>query len=312
MYELIQAGPRTYYVDCPSKIGVYVTGEGEACIIDSGNDKDAGKKVLKLLDEKGLKLKAIYNTHSHADHVGGNKLIQDRTGCSIYAPGLERVYAEHTILEPIMLYGSRPIKELTHKFFKAGESTVGELTDDVLPEGLEVIPLPGHSFDMCGYRTSDGVVFIADSLCSAETLEKYQIGFLYDTAQYLESLEKVKGLDAELFVPSHAEACRDIVPLADFNILKVRETADKICEICSCGSDVQAGAEGDMYASGSGAGRSFDDILAELFTFYGLTMNISQHALVGSTVKAYLSYLRDMGRIDTVIEDNRLLWKTKE
>ena len=49
MYELIQAGERTYYIDCPSKIGIYRIDDEKVCLIDSGNDKDAGKKVLKIL-----------------------------------------------------------------------------------------------------------------------------------------------------------------------------------------------------------------------------------------------------------------------
>ena len=49
MYELIQGGERTYYIDCPAKIGIYKCSENEVYIIDSGNDKDAGKRILKIL-----------------------------------------------------------------------------------------------------------------------------------------------------------------------------------------------------------------------------------------------------------------------
>ena len=80
MYELIQAGERTYYIDCPAKIGIYRMDETRVCLIDSGNDKDAGKKVLKILEANGWKLDRILNTHFHADHVGGNRLLQERTG----------------------------------------------------------------------------------------------------------------------------------------------------------------------------------------------------------------------------------------
>ena len=75
MYELVQVGENTFYMDCPSKVGFYRTGGNEVVIIDSGNDKDAGKKIRKILDAQGWQLKAIYNTHSHADHVGGNQYL---------------------------------------------------------------------------------------------------------------------------------------------------------------------------------------------------------------------------------------------
>lgn len=45
MYELVQAGERTYYINSPAKIGLYLEGERDVYLIDSGNDKDAGRKV---------------------------------------------------------------------------------------------------------------------------------------------------------------------------------------------------------------------------------------------------------------------------
>ena len=100
MYELIQVAENSYYIQSPAKIGLVLTGEGEVCLIDSGSDKSAAKKVRKILDANGWKLKAIYNTHSHADHIGGNRYLQEQTGCRIYAPGIERDFTEHPVLEP--------------------------------------------------------------------------------------------------------------------------------------------------------------------------------------------------------------------
>lgn len=48
MYELIQAGPRSFYINSPVKIGVYLIDDEKVCLIDSGNDKDAGRKVRQL------------------------------------------------------------------------------------------------------------------------------------------------------------------------------------------------------------------------------------------------------------------------
>ena len=49
MYELIQAGEQSYYVQCPAKIGIYKKTETEVYLIDSGCDKDAGRPVRKIL-----------------------------------------------------------------------------------------------------------------------------------------------------------------------------------------------------------------------------------------------------------------------
>ncbi|MBR0041339.1 MAG: MBL fold metallo-hydrolase [Oscillospiraceae bacterium] len=289
MFELIQLTERTFYIQSPAKIGLVRLEEDEVCLIDSGNDKDAGRKVRQLLDAKGWKLRAILNTHANADHIGGNRYLQGQTGCRIFAPGIDCAITRYPILEPAFLYGGYPCKDLRHKFLLAQESGAEPLTSELLPEGFEAIPLPGHFFDMVGYRTPDDVVFLADCLSSRETLEKYKVGFIYDVAAYLDTLEKVKALSARLFVPSHAEATEDIAPLAQHNIDLVREIAEKVFSLCA-------------------EPRCFEALLQRLFADYGLTMNFEQYVLVGSTLRSYLSYLRDAGRLVPVFEDGMLLW----
>ena len=196
MYELIQISSQSYYIQSPAKIGLVRLSDTDVCLIDSGSDRDAGRKVRQILDRNGWRLTAIYNTHSNADHIGGNQYLQRQTGCRIYAPGVECDFTRHPILEPSFLYGGCPPKELRHKFLLAQESAAEELTEDRLPEGFSEIPLPGHFFDMVGFRTPDDVVYLADCLSSRETLEKYRIGFIYDVGAYVDTLEKVKTMRA--------------------------------------------------------------------------------------------------------------------
>ncbi|EFB75411.1 MBL fold metallo-hydrolase [Subdoligranulum variabile] len=290
MYELMQVSQNSYYIQSPAKIGLYKCNDTDVCLIDSGNDKDAGRKVRQLLDANGWHLTAIYNTHSNADHIGGNKYLQAQTGCRIYAPGIECGFTRHPVLEPAFLYGGYPCKDLRHKFLMAQESSAEPLTREALPAGWELIPLPGHFFSMVGFRTPENVVYLADCLSSRETLDKYQIGFIYDVAAYLDTLEKVKTMQAAMFVPAHAAATEDIAPLAQYNIDKVQEIAGKILELCS-------------------TPQSFEELLQKLFAHYGLTMNFEQYVLVGSTVKSYLSWLKDTGRLTVQFADNRLLWQ---
>ena len=159
MHELIQVSEQSYYIQSPAKIGLVKLNEQDVCLIDSGNDKEAGKKVKRILDENGWHLTAIYNTHSNADHIGGNKYLQGQTGCKVYAPGIECAFTRHPVLEPSFLYGGCPCKELRHKFLMAQKSDAQELTQEFIPKGFEIIPLPGHFFDMVGLRTPDDIVY---------------------------------------------------------------------------------------------------------------------------------------------------------
>ena len=290
MYELVQVSERDYYIQSPAKIGLVRLTDQEVCLIDSGSDKDAGRKVRQILDKNGWRLRAIYNTHSNADHIGGNRYLQGQTGCRIYAPGIECAFTRWPVLEPSFLYGGCPCKELRHKFLLAQESGAEELTEDCLPEGFQAVPLPGHFFEMAGFRTPDDVVYLADCLSSRETLEKYRIGFIYDVAAYLETLEKVKAMNARAFVPAHAEAGEDVAELAQYNIEQVRAVAEKISDICR-------------------EPLCFEAILQRLFTDYGLKMNFEQYVLVGSTVRSYLSWMKDTGRLESSFEKNLLLWR---
>lgn len=291
MYELIQI-PDTncYYIQSPAKIGLVKLDDSRVCLIDSGSDKDAGRKVRQHLDANGWQLSAIYNTHSNADHIGGNKYLQGQTGCQIYAPGIECAFTRRPILEPSFLYGGYPCKDLRHKFLLAQESDARLLTPNVLPEGFALLPLPGHFFDMVGFRTPDDVVYLADCLSSKETLEKYQISFIYDVAAYLKTLEMVQTLEARMFVPAHAEATTDIAPLARYNIQKVQEIAQKILDLCR-------------------EPLCFESLLQQLFAHYGLVMNFEQYVLVGSTVRSYLAWLKDEDRLQAEFDNNLLLWR---
>lgn len=291
MYELVQVGEKTYYINCPAKIGIYKISDTEVCLIDSGSDKDAGKKVLRILENNGWILKMIFNTHSHADHIGGNQVLQQRTNCEIYSCGVDCALIEFPILEPSFLYGGYPCKKLRNKFLYAKSSDVKALTEEILPDGLEMIALDGHSFSMTGFKTDDGVWFLADSITSQNIIEKYHVQFLYDVSEYLNSLHKVKGLEGSCFIPSHAEPTENIQELVQLNLAKVEEIISVLQRICL-------------------EPRGFDQILQEVFDYYHLIMDFTQNVLVGSTIRSYLAYMCEEQYLEVVFENNQLLWKS--
>ena len=287
--ELVKAGEKTYYIQNPTNIGVYKINDNDVYLIDTGNDKDAGRKILKIIDEQGWNVKGIITTHSNADHIGGNQIIQDRTGCEIYAKGIEKCFSEYPILEPSFLYGGYPFKDIRNKFLMAKESKVIEI--DKIPDGLEYFSIKGHYFDMIGIKTSDNVFFLGDSLFSEQTISKYHLFFIYDIREYLNTLDYLDTLEGNLFIPSHCEATKSIKDLININRNKIMEIRDSICNICK-------------------NEKTHEEILKEIFDKYNLNMDANQYILVGSTVRSYLSYLYDIGKLIYVFKDNKMLWKT--
>lgn len=292
MYELVKVGEKTYYMECPSRVGFYNYEENKVVIIDSGNDKDAGRKVRKILDEQGWELSLIINTHSNADHIGGNRYLQNQTGCKIACSKYENMFINNTILESAFLYGAYPVKELQNKFLMA-ENSVSEDIDNIeLPEGLEIIKLPGHYIDMIGIRTSDNVYFIGDSVANENTINKYHVTYIYDIESYYKTMEDLEKLEGVLYIPSHNEPIKDLKNIIEVNKNMMDDVINKILEICSNPT-------------------IFEDLLKKIFDYYNLKINIMQYVLVGSTIKAYLSYLNNRGKIEIVTEDNYIKWKTK-
>ncbi|AHM57977.1 metal-dependent hydrolase, beta-lactamase superfamily (plasmid) [Peptoclostridium acidaminophilum DSM 3953] len=282
----------TYMISSPANIGIYIQGD-DAVLIDSGNDKESGRQILKLLGERGWKLKLIVNTHSNADHIGGNAFLQERTECEIAATALEASFITNPVLEPAFLFGGFPDDDMRNKFLMAKPSRVTHIieSEGTIPgTPLETLSLKGHYMDMIGIITPDGVAFLADSLFSDVILSKYHLTYLYDVKSQLETLNRLRSLKADIYVPSHAPACEDISLLIDANESKIREIAQVILSLCS-------------------EPATLDDILSGLCNRYGIELNATQYLLLSNTAKSYLSYLKTQGYAVYEFKEGRMIWQ---
>ena len=135
MFDLVQAGAKTYYIDAPVKIGMYKITDTEICLIDTGTDKSAAKKIAAIADGNGWTIQTIINTHSHADHCGGNAYLQQKYGCEIYAAPIEATFIEHPILEPAFLYGGYPDNSLHGRYLWPSPAAAGPSLKPACPQG---------------------------------------------------------------------------------------------------------------------------------------------------------------------------------
>ncbi len=305
--KLQQIGESTWIIPGLVNIGLYVR-DGRVLLIDSGNDKEAGRQINKLITEQNWQLDCIINTHSNADHIGGNAFLQKKTDCRIAATAGEAPFIRRPELEAAFLYGGYPYPGLDNKFLRAAASEVTDIIANKGPilvgkdkpagddAGLQALPLPGHYFDMVGIRTPDNIVFMADAVFSETIIEKYHLFFIYDVAAYLNTLDAIRAMDAGLYVPAHAKPAKDISALVDVNRHKIGEIATMIKEFCGSAQD---------------EGVEFQNILAACCDHYGITLDTNQYVLIGSTVRSYLSYLAKTDALLPFWKENRMRWKPK-
>lgn len=290
--KTLKLGSETECIPGKVNVGLYMH-DGEAWLVDSGLDDDAGRRLARLLEERQIPLRRIVSTHSNADHCGGNAFLRRRTGCTVAATRLESFIIENPFLEPLVLWSAFPFAELRNKFLQAKPSKVDILIEGPGPfdeSGLAAVPLPGHFLDMIGIRTPDDVFFIADSLFAPEIIEKYALMVYLDVGAALDTLDKLSRTEAAWFVPSHAPAAEDIAPLVEVNRKGLLRISEAVLERCAVPA-------------------SREEILAFLAEKFSLSMSVSEYVLNSSALSAHLSWHRTEGRLAPVVSDGVLLWR---
>lgn len=86
--ERVELARGIFYLQGGSNMGLVVR-DGKGLLIDAGLDKDAARRALRVADELGVVLEAVFITHAHADHFGGAHFLQRRLEVPFYAPALE-------------------------------------------------------------------------------------------------------------------------------------------------------------------------------------------------------------------------------
>ncbi|MDK9709755.1 MBL fold metallo-hydrolase [Acidaminobacter sp.] len=273
-------------------IGVLKMESGFA-FIDSGVEDSAVKKALQSIGDGWGAFKAILNTHAHADHIGGNAWSIRNRGVKTYGPEGEAHYIEHPDLEPHFLFGCAPIPELMNKFYCAKASDVHhrlrpgsfELED----RKLNLIDLKGHSPGMLGVITEEGLFHVADAIMPESLVTKHKLMFVHNLGEHLETLERVAGLAASGYLLSHGGYLEKVDTLIDLNRSVLLEVNDLIFTLAAEGAEDTT-------------------IHAGLCQRLGMVENPGQYYLNHTAVRAHLKYLKDLGKLDLIWDQGRLLW----
>lgn len=188
----------------------FVYRSGDPVLIDTAyvGDFDTTEQSITNLGVDLSQVRLIITTHSHCDHVGGNRIIQDRSGCDI---------AMHRIGKYFM--DTRDDWATWWRYFdqEADFFDCTQALDDgdvisVGPHEFQVIYTPGHASDgMVLYSPEQRILLSSDTLwendMAAMTVRVEGSRALFCM---MESIERLEKLDVNVVYPGHGRPFTDV------------------------------------------------------------------------------------------------------
>ncbi|KOA21184.1 hydroxyacylglutathione hydrolase [Clostridium homopropionicum DSM 5847] len=295
--ELTKIKGNTYYINSPTRIGVYVFKNKFCLLIDSGINNSSARKIHEILKQNNLHVKYIINTHSHLDHCGGNHFFKENyPGTLVYTSSKERVCMENPEFNYIKIFSSSPMKKLTEniKPFQV-DFTLDYGITKINDEKFEILPLAGHSQEDIGIITPEKVCFLGDSVFSHETLKKYPFPFLFNIETQINSLNSLKDVAADYYITGHGQ---EIYSKDEFNILveknfeSINENMDFILELLD-----------QPYTK--------EEILENILVYNDISLTFRRYMLDLTSISAFIAYLYDKELIDSSLENGKLYYYKK-
>jgi len=261
----------------------------DVILFDTCIDESVSKKIDKAI---GKRVSAIVNSHSHADHIGGNYYFQKKYSTKVYIDEKELSFVTSPELEPALLNGGLCSLAAKDKFLKSKESIAEPIKRNLLLEkGIEVIDLPGHSPSMTGFKIDD-TVYLGDAIFSEDIIKKYKVLYLYDADRFNNSLEIIENLPFDRAIISHKGLFdkEEISKIINSNKEHTSEIRSLIFDVANNSTE--------------------SEILKCLFEKLNINPNLSIYLLIKSTLKGYLSSLQNAGLLEAIF-DKGLLWKKR-
>jgi glyoxylase-like metal-dependent hydrolase (beta-lactamase superfamily II) len=223
--------------------GVIATSEG-AVVIDTLPFPQETRELLFFVQERGLRVPFVINTHSHADHVNGSYLFEEadlvahRRCRAILRRHGERVLEEAKAETPELAEVQLRLPSITFD---------QELTLRLGDRTMRLIHLPGHAPDLIGvYVEEDKILFAGDAVMPVP----YIVGG--DREAMIDSLRVIGQLSLENIVQGHGEVILrgEVEHALESSIFYLETIYEKVKEAVEAGAPPESVAEIDIEQCG--------------------------------------------------------------
>lgn len=314
--KILELLPGTYIIPGTTNVGIVTDKNPDSSVtdvyvIDTGNTEVDGEYILDVLNEYfsfhdiSYKIKAIINTHAHADHSGGNSIIKEKTDCEIWISNFESSTLYNPHLHTSVLWGANPPKEILTVYYKPDPTyptkIVSENDSFTLSDGRTItfMSLPGHSYESMGiiitYKNDEKIIFAGDAIFPRDEIGNHSIPLILDHIDFVKSLEKIASLhNLTWCIPGHGS-------IISKNLSETLEE-DKIAIIT---------IEKCIFKILENNKLTTDILIKQIADTFNMNMNVRQYALIGFTLRCFLTTLRNAGILKIAVEDNLLYWTIK-
>lgn len=218
-------------------VNVFVIG---STVIDTGHPSEPTLRWFRDQEE----LDRVVLTHSHVDHVGAS--IGLKSIARLPHVAFQGVFDELTDLEARMarmrdhLHGSGnsegyPQSFVSEEFppdlphYDVTQSTSVSDGDTIDIDGMrfEVLHTPGHEYNHLSlWCPSSEVAFVGDAVMPSA---RFDVGVVNTSVgDYLETLERLSELGAEVLIPSHGDPITDVSSFIENCLTNVNETIEQV------------------------------------------------------------------------------------